>query len=213
MLPWLGGHLRSSFVVAITFVQFVSSVSANEQTPSAFPRAPSRLDPIGLVIHSLEQRSPADNTSFGAGLGRVALSGDRQYVCLIFFLQSKVQLQFSTCRTYYTVIQVGGVYFRVALDTASADLWLVSSACLTDTCKKVPPYPLTYYSTTFVPFLDNTTRFTARYSDGTCKYYTIPNGRRRFRWLRLPYFISCVWICCKGDRPSRELDFRQPNFW
>lgn len=97
MLPtlkhWLGDHLCSLFMVAIASVQFISSVSANERPPVLFPRAPSRLDPIGLVIHSLEQRSPADNTSFGAGFSRVALSGDRQYVLSSFLLwQNAIQI-------------------------------------------------------------------------------------------------------------------------
>ncbi|KAF9477924.1 acid protease [Pholiota conissans] len=109
------------------------------------PRA--RSDPVTLPIHTLHARSPADNTTFGGGLSSVTLTSDRQ--------------------SYYTVIKVGALNFRVALDTASADLWLVSTGCETESCKKVPRYPLTYQSSTFVSLDGNATEFSAKYADGT----------------------------------------------
>ena len=65
------------------------------------------------------------------------------------------------------MIQLGQISFRVALDTASSDLWIISSDCTTDACTKVPRYPLAYQSPTFVAVNDNSTSFTAKYADGT----------------------------------------------
>ena len=73
-------------------------------------------------------------------------------------------------RSYYAVIQVGDINFRVALDTGSADLWLMSSRCSTKTCSAVPRYPLTYNSPSFVSVNSNSTAFTAQFTDGTSVY-------------------------------------------
>jgi Eukaryotic aspartyl protease len=71
-------------------------------------------------------------------------------------------------RSYYAVIKTGNISMRVALDTASSDLWIVSSSCETNTCTKIPRYPLTYESPTFVVMNDNKTTFVAQYADTTC---------------------------------------------
>ena len=70
-------------------------------------------------------------------------------------------------RSYYVVLQVGGIHFRVALDTGSADLWLMSSACSTSACSMVPRYPLAHESPSFVSVDNNATAFTVQYADGT----------------------------------------------
>ena len=57
---------------------------------------------------------------------------------------------------------------RVSLDTASSDLWIVSSSCQSFTCTKVPRYPLSYDSPTFMAVNDNKTTFVAEYADTTC---------------------------------------------
>ncbi|KAI0747287.1 acid protease [Irpex lacteus] len=69
-------------------------------------------------------------------------------------------------QTYYSVISTGNTSFRVALDTGSADLWLVSSACKDQACS-VPQYQLGYESSTFVPVNGNQTAFNVSFADTT----------------------------------------------
>ncbi|PBK75653.1 acid protease [Armillaria solidipes] len=73
----------------------------------------------------------------------------------------------STTQAYFAILKAGATSFRVALDTASADLWLLSTQCTTDVCKAVPRYPLQYQSGTFVTVNNNSTAFSVSYSDGT----------------------------------------------
>ncbi|KAL1679441.1 aspartic peptidase domain-containing protein [Schizophyllum commune] len=78
------------------------------------------------------------------------------------------RLSLSSGKTsYYTELKTGEITFRVALDTASSDLWLFSSACASDQCQAVPRYPLGYASQTFAAVNDNETEFRASYSDGS----------------------------------------------
>ncbi|KAI0775198.1 acid protease [Trametes elegans] len=69
-------------------------------------------------------------------------------------------------QTYYVQAGVGHVTLRLALDTASADLWLVSSDCTSSACN-VPKYPLAFESSTFVPVNSNATAFNVSYADST----------------------------------------------
>ncbi|KAI0649100.1 acid protease [Trametes meyenii] len=85
---------------------------------------------------------PANNST----IVPVALSSDRQ--------------------TYYALAGVGNVSLRLALDTASADLWLVSSDCTSSACN-VPKYPLAFQSPTFVSVNSNATAFNVSYADNT----------------------------------------------
>ncbi|KAK0469787.1 acid protease [Desarmillaria tabescens] len=73
----------------------------------------------------------------------------------------------ATTQAYFAILKAGATTFRVALDTASADLWLISTQCTTDVCKAVPRYPLQYKSGTFVTVNNNSTAFSVSYSDGT----------------------------------------------
>ncbi|KAI0787656.1 acid protease [Fomes fomentarius] len=67
---------------------------------------------------------------------------------------------------YYALSTVGDVSLRLALDTASADLWVVSSDCKTGACN-LPKYPLSFESSTFVSVNSNSTPFDVHYADGT----------------------------------------------
>ncbi len=78
---WHGVERRSRcslFTAVLAFSQLVGLVSAIISTISLFSR--TRLDPVTLSIHTLETRSPADNTTFGAGLTSAALSENKQCV-------------------------------------------------------------------------------------------------------------------------------------
>ena len=72
-------------------------------------------------------------------------------------------------RSYYSVIQAGNISFRVALDTASSDLWILSSACASGTCKGIPSYPLSYASPSFESVNNNETSFNLSFADGSGK--------------------------------------------
>lgn len=88
----------------------------------------------------------------------------------VFSVVERTRIDFSALnldRSYYAVIKVGDINFRVVLDTGSSDLWLVSSACETEACKSVPRYPLNYQSPSFQSVNGNATAFSASYADGT----------------------------------------------
>src|SRR5258708_37445127 len=83
-MEWEFGYLvRCILGVATICLHLVSYVSA---TPGVIVSPRGLLDPISLPIHVLEnlKRSPADNTTFGAGIGVVGLSTDRQ--CVLFLI-------------------------------------------------------------------------------------------------------------------------------
>ncbi|KAF8501514.1 acid protease [Russula emetica] len=70
-------------------------------------------------------------------------------------------------QTYYSLISIGNINFRVAIDTASSDIWVVSSGCSTAQCKSLPKYPLTYDSPSFLSVNSNATTFNVSFADTT----------------------------------------------
>lgn len=74
--------------------------------------------------------------------------------------------------SYYTTIAAGNISFRLALDTGSSDMFIVSTDCLSATCHSIPRYPLKYQSPTFAPLNGNTTAFNVSYADGTCASFS-----------------------------------------
>ncbi|KAF5371826.1 hypothetical protein D9615_009576 [Tricholomella constricta] len=116
-------------------------------TEASVPHLVPPSNPIELPLHIYSPRDVGGNVTTRAGLTSVTMSSDRQ--------------------SYYTVISIGEITFRVALDTASSDLWIISSDCTTKTCTTVPRYPRAYQSPTYVTVNDNSTSFNASYLDGT----------------------------------------------
>jgi Eukaryotic aspartyl protease len=155
----------SSF--SLLFLSFVFA-SAEPAGPQFAPRFGS----ISLPLHSvrsLSRRDVGNGTAAHSSLTPVAASSNRQqYVPVVVYDRPEVQ---QLCRSYFSVIQLGQISLRVALDTASSDLWVISSACTTQACTKVPRYPLAYQSPTFVAVNDNSTSFMAEYADGTGVYF------------------------------------------
>ncbi|KAF7330566.1 hypothetical protein MVEN_02496700 [Mycena venus] len=120
---------------------------------------------------------PRDDTSKGnastvAGITPVSISSDRQ--------------------TYYVVLQTGDVYFRVALDSASADLWLMGSSCTSAVCVAAPRYPLSYGSPTFGVVNNNQTLFKASYADGTVASGFVARESVQLANLTLPEQVFAV---------------------
>ncbi|KAH9838252.1 acid protease [Rhodofomes roseus] len=70
-------------------------------------------------------------------------------------------------QSYYTVVSLGNMSFRVALDTGSSDFWLVSSACSSSVCSSLPRYQLGYSSSTFQAVNGNNSLFNVSYADST----------------------------------------------
>jgi hypothetical protein len=166
----LGAALHS---LSLTLFLATKVMVTNAWSPPSFN---SRSNPITIRLYSVTDtgrskmsiRSPADNSTFGAGLAGVTLSNNQQYVSPLFFSETYCSVRYY--RSYYAVIKAGNISMRVALDTASSDLWIISSSCQSNTCTQVPRYPLTYESPTFVVVNDNTTTFIAQYADTTCMY-------------------------------------------
>ncbi|EIN09682.1 acid protease [Punctularia strigosozonata HHB-11173 SS5] len=132
--------LSSVFTFACAVLVVVGWHSVCALDPRAHARRTTNVPPV----HRLLRR--AGNTT-EAGITPLAISDDKQ--------------------SYYAVLSAGGIFFRAALDTASADLWLSSSECETKTCKAVPRYPLFYNSPSFQTVSDNATAFDVSFLDGT----------------------------------------------
>ncbi|KAJ7127027.1 aspartic peptidase domain-containing protein [Mycena epipterygia] len=124
--------------------------------------------PVTLPLHIL----PRNGAPTVSGITPVTISSDRQ--------------------TYFAVIQTGAVYFRVALDTASSDLWIIGSTCSTSACTVVPRYPLAYQSPTFEVVNNNETVFKASYADGTVASGFVARESVRLANVTLPDQVFAV---------------------
>ncbi|PFH52961.1 hypothetical protein AMATHDRAFT_73786 [Amanita thiersii Skay4041] len=137
------------------------AVTAAASTTHVAPRLLPRSDPITVPIHLHSRGVPSNSTLGNATVLDTTATNDTAHSGL-------TPVSFSSDKqSYYAVIKTGDIYFRVALDTASADLWVMSSQCQTKACKNVPKYPLAYQSPTFVTVANNSTLFQAGYADGT----------------------------------------------
>ncbi|EJD49793.1 acid protease, partial [Auricularia subglabra TFB-10046 SS5] len=70
-------------------------------------------------------------------------------------------------RSYNLIVKVGQVNLRLAIDTGSADTWIVASSSKEAQAVKLPTYPLDLFSPTFVPVADNSTEFKFSFADST----------------------------------------------
>ncbi|KAK0450186.1 aspartic peptidase A1 [Armillaria borealis] len=138
-MPSLGSPMWSAFTTCVWLFVFAQAVGVAA-------RYATSSSPLILPLQSYARRDVNANGAH-AGITAVGMA--------------------STSQAYFAILKAGATSFRVALDTASADLWLLSTQCTTDVCKAVPRYPLQYQSGTFVTVNNNSTAFSVSYSDGT----------------------------------------------
>ncbi|KAI0342755.1 acid protease [Trametopsis cervina] len=111
-------------------------------------------------VRSLTQRSALESIEESAVITVGNNTSTSPNAAIVPLVYSQVD------QTYFSVISVGNTSFRIALDTASADLWLISSQCKDSACN-VPKYQLGYESPTFVGVNNNQTLFNVSFADDT----------------------------------------------
>ncbi|KAL4252278.1 peptidase A1 family protein [Abortiporus biennis] len=145
-------------VLLISFLALLNSGAFGIQLRRVFPRAVAAC-PSSTSDCTLTSRQQLQSVENGVNMN---ITGSPVINSAIVPLTLS-----SDQRSYYTIIQSGHTSFRIGLDTASADLWLVSSSCTSGACSALPKYQLGYQSPTFVPVNSNSTAFNVSYADGT----------------------------------------------
>ncbi|TDL25860.1 acid protease [Rickenella mellea] len=142
-----GCAMRLILVSCVVFLSLTSTYSLDEELTAelGIPTVPLRSDVPTLDLLKADRTESLVRRA--TGIGEVSLNTNDQ--------------------TYYSLITVGGIAFRVALDTASSDLWLLASSCTSAVCKSVPTYPLSYSSPSFVSVNNNATTFNVSFADTT----------------------------------------------
>ncbi|THH09160.1 hypothetical protein EW145_g2211 [Phellinidium pouzarii] len=135
--------------IPLALLLLLSHVDAKQNKPFALEaegQKPGRW--LGLHLSNQPALRRRDAQSLDAGISQLALSADGS--------------------SYYTVLEIGNISFRLSLDTGSSDLWVLSSACTSkDFCKSLPSYPLSFQSPSFEAINSNQTTFNISFADGT----------------------------------------------
>ena len=81
MQLFVGPRLLGRGVLLVSVLLLPAMEAVAQTGPSSLRLLPrTLLDAVTLPIHTLQARSPADNTTVGAGLSAVTLSADRECV-------------------------------------------------------------------------------------------------------------------------------------
>lgn len=89
-------------------------------------------------------------------------------------------------RSYNALVSVGVYSFLLSLDTASSDMWLVSSDCTSEACKNVPTYPAQIQSPTFTAVNGNATEFSISFADTTAATGFVASEAINIAGFKLP---------------------------
>ncbi|KAI9461713.1 acid protease [Lactarius psammicola] len=141
------------FPILLLFLAVLDAVCAVQPLDSA-----ARLKRLAPSLHGIIKRQTGQNTTTNSTSNANATITAAATVPLILA---------SDKQTYYSLISLGNISLRVAFDTASSDLWVISSACDTSQCESLPTYPLFYPSPSFVSINSNATTFNVSFADTT----------------------------------------------
>lgn len=142
------------FPILLIFFAVLDAVCAVQPHDSA-----ARLRLLAPSLHGIIKRQTGQNTTTTNSTSNANATATAAATVPLTLASDK--------QTYYSLISLGNVSLRVAFDTASSDLWVVSSACDTSQCKPLPRYPLFYPSPSFVSVNSNATAFNVSFADTT----------------------------------------------